>query len=145
MKRGLTNSKKVFMIRTMKKFLGFIGALGAQLLFVTPSFAATINICPGGGFAKLCNIDFDSFPGIVTTLINLALIAAVVIALFFLIYGGIKWVLSGGDKTAVEAARNHIVAAIVGLAIALLAFFILNIIGGFFGITLRDLQLPKLP
>lgn len=135
------------MIILMRRLVGVILGGFSPLVFVAPAFAATINICPptGSGFEKLCTFDFSSFGSIVTTLINLALIIAVVIALFFLIYGGIKWVLSGGDKSAVESARNHIVAAIVGLTIALLAFFILNIIGGFFGITLTSLTLPRLP
>lgn len=135
------------MISLMRKLIGFIFGLISPLIFVSPAFAATINICPptGSGFDKLCLLDFNSFPGIIGTLIRLILIVAIVISLFFLIYGGIRWVLSGGDKTAVEAARNHIVAAIVGLVIVLLAFFILNLIGGFFGITLTNLELPKLP
>lgn len=135
------------MIILMRRLAGVILGGFSPLVFVTPVFAATINICPpvGSGFEKLCTLDFNNFPILVTTLINLILIIAVVIALFFLIYGGIKWVISGGDKSAVEAARNHIVAAIVGLTIALLAFFILNIVGGFFGITLTSLTLPRLP
>lgn len=134
------------MIILMRKLASVILGGFSLLFFVTPAFAATINICPqtGSGFEKLCTLDFNSFPSLVTTLINLVLIVAVVIALFFLIYGGIKWVLSGGDKTAVEAARNHIVAAVVGLTIALLAFFILNIIGGLFGVSLTNLTLPKI-
>jgi len=135
------------MIISMRRLAGVILGGFSPLVFVTPAFAAgAINICPqaGTGFEKLCTLNLDSFPSLVTTLINLVLIIAVIIALFFLIYGGIKWVLSGGDKTAVEAARNHIVAAIVGLTIALLAFFILNIIGGLFGVNLTNLNLPPI-
>lgn len=55
-------------------------------------------------------------------------IIGVVVAVIFLIYGGIKWILSGGDKTAVESARNHIIAAIVGLIIVVGAFFIIGLI-----------------
>lgn len=135
------------MIILMRRLAGVILGGFSSLVFVTPAFATTIQLCPGSAgtsFANLCTLDFNSFPNLITKLINLALIVAVVIALFFLIYGGIKWVLSGGDKTAVEAARNHIVAAIVGLTISLLAFFILNIIAGFFNITLTNLILPQL-
>ena len=58
----------------------------------------------------------------------------VLIALAFLIYGGVKWITSGGDKAGVEAARNMIVAAIVGLVIAFLVYFILQIIFSLFGL-----------
>lgn len=61
-------------------------------------------------------------------LITLLFLVGVVIAVVFLIYGGIKWILSGGDSKQVEGARNHIVAAIVGLIIVVGAFFILNFV-----------------
>ena len=67
-----------------------------------------------------------------------------IIAVFFLIYGGVKWIISGGDKAAVEAARNHIIAAIVGLVVALLAFFILSVILKLFVIDKTTFNLPTL-
>lgn len=107
-----------------------------------PTLTPIIPCDPGGQFGALCNSNLD-FSKVIQTIISLLLIAAVVIALIFLIYGGIKWVISGGDKTAVEGARNHIVGAIVGLAIALAAFFIIKIIGEIFGIDLLKLKLPS--
>ena len=83
-------------------------------------------------------IDITAPPGAVTQdislsnlpafLIQLAFVAGIVISIAFLIYGGIKWVLSGGDKTKVESARGHIVAAIVGLVIIAGAYTIISII-----------------
>lgn len=83
-------------------------------------------------------IDLSPPPGAVTTpiqlsdlptfLIQFVFVAGIVISIAFLIYGGIKWVLSGGDKTKLEAARGHIVAAIVGLVIVAGAFVIISII-----------------
>ena len=61
-------------------------------------------------------------------LITLLFLVGIVIAVVFLIYGGIKWILSGGDSKQVEGARNHIVAAIVGLIVVVGAFFILNFV-----------------
>ncbi len=117
-------------------------------LFVTPAlaFAQNVDVKPTGQFSKL--FDFGSgtnaFGNIVGRLVTILFIIAVVISLGFLIYGGIKWIMSGGDKAGVEAARNTIVAAIVGLVIVFLSYFILNIILGFFGLTLAQLTLPTL-
>lgn len=61
-------------------------------------------------------------------LITLLVVVGVIIAVVFLVYGGIKWILSGGDSKQVEGARNHIVAAIVGLIIVIGAFFILTVV-----------------
>ena len=54
-------------------------------------------------------------------------------------------VTSGGDKGKVDEARKTVIAAIVGLIIAFLAFFILSVVLSFFGLSLTNLVLPKIP
>jgi len=117
-----------------------IGFLSASL----PALAADVSVCPDGNFYTLCDTTFTA-NDIVRTVVQILLIAAVVIALVFLIWGGIKWILSGGDKGKVEAARNTIIGAIIGLVIAFAAFFILNIVANLFGIGggILNLTLPS--
>ena len=143
---SLTNKKNHRSIKLkMKKLIAITAAFSSYLLAVPSALAQTnVQACPTGQFSILCNFGLSSFGNIVSTTVTVLFVIAVVIALGFLIYGGIKWIISGGDKTAVESARNTIVAAVVGLIIVFLAFFILNIILGFFGISLTALQLPKL-
>lgn len=83
----------------------------------------TIPIAPPAG--SLLSIDLANIPQFI---INLLFAIGIVVAIAYLIYGGIKWVMSGGDKAGVEAARNHIVAAIVGLVIIAGAFLIINVV-----------------
>ncbi len=131
----------------MKKAIGITTGFLSYLSYAAPAFAqSTVNLCGGDQRTAnlLCTFNFGSLGGLISRLITILIIVAVVAALFFLIYGGIKWITSGGDKAAVDAARNHIVAAIVGLVIALLAFFIIQFIGGIFGVSLTDLQIPVL-
>jgi len=52
-----------------------------------------------------------------------------IVAVFFIIFAGIKFVTSGGDPKAVEGARKTLTFAIVGLIVVLLSFFIIYIIG----------------
>ena len=134
------------MIILVKKSIVFISTLSLTLLSSAQSvFAApAINICPKNGFEGLCNDQLTNLSTIVPNIITLLLILAVIIAVFFLIFGGIKWIISGGDKAAVEGARNTIVAAIIGLVIAFLAFLIINVIGKIFGVSLGNLQLPNI-
>lgn len=73
---------------------------------------------------------------ILTALINLLFIIAIVLALIFLILGGIRWIMSGGDPKAVEGARKQITYAVIGLIVVFLAFLIVNFIGNFFNIKL---------
>ena len=68
--------------------------------------------------------------------VTLMLIVVVVLALIYLILGGIRWITSGGDKAKVASARARITFAIVGLIVAMGAFFIVNIIGYFFKVNL---------
>ncbi len=119
-----------------------------MLITTLPAFAVDVVVetCPKDSpFSALCNLKAERFNESFSAVLALLLIAAVVLALVFLIYGGIKWILSGGDKTAVEGARNHIIAAIVGLIIAFAAFFILNIILHLFlGRSITEITLPRL-
>lgn len=129
----------------MKKVLSAISSL-ISYLFAIPALALAqvVNPRPSGQFGKLQDFTDASFGDIVGTFITFAFILAVLIALAFLVFGGIKWITSGGDKTAVEGARNTIVAAIVGLVIVFLSYFILNIILGLFGLNLKTLNIPQL-
>ena len=130
----------------MKKVLAFIGAAGSYLAFAASAFATgkTVNPCPSAGqFTKLCNLNANNIGPIVGAAVTFILIIAVLIALFFLIWGGVRWITSGGDKAKVESARGTIIAAIIGLVIAFLAFFVLSLALSFFGLSLTNLQLPK--
>lgn len=108
----------------MKKGFGFILGTGSALLASTVSFAQTqINLAPPSG--AIASVKLENIPQFIITLL---FVVGIVIALAFLIYGGIKWILSGGDKAAVDAARKHIVAAIIGLVIVVTAFVLLNFV-----------------
>lgn len=134
----------------MKRIISLATAVSTTLAFAPQAFATThnTNLSPcgtgaSGIVATLCKAkDLGQVLGFVVTV---AFIIAILTALLFLIWGGIKWITSGGDKTGVEAARNTIIAAIIGLIVVFLAFFILNLILGLFGLSLLDLKLPTFP
>lgn len=67
--------------------------------------------------------------------ITIFLVLIAVTSLFFLLFGGIKWITSQGDKTKLDSARKTIIYAIVGLILSFLSFFIINMISGFFGLS----------
>jgi hypothetical protein len=64
-----------------------------------------------------------------------AMVLGSLLALGFLIWGGISWITSGGDKTKIQAARNKLLYAIVGLVIIFLSVFIISIVGNIFGLN----------
>lgn len=77
------------------------------------------------------DVDVKNVPQLIVSLLfGLAIFLAVV----YLLYGGIKWITSRGDKLAVEAARKHIIAAIIGLVVVTGTFFILNLLFNILGV-----------
>lgn len=63
-------------------------------------------------------------------------LVAILATLVFIIWGGFQWMSSGGDPKTIDGARKKITFAVIGLIITFMAFFVLNIIGGIFGISL---------
>ncbi len=107
----------------------------AQLLiaFLTPApaLAAPITINPGDKVVS----DLGS---LISKGISAAIIIAALLTFMYLVWGGIEWLTSGGDKTKYEAARDRITAAVIGLAIVAAAWAIMKLIGTFFGINLEE-------
>lgn len=135
------------MIKLMRKLI--TGASFGFISFLSlPAKALAVNAVtpcdPNSSFSKLC-LDANNMGRLINSALTLIFIIATIAALIWLIYGAFKWILSGGDKTAVEEARNHITAAIIGLVIVFLAYFILNFALFFFtGKSLTELTLPTL-
>jgi hypothetical protein len=75
-------------------------------------------------------------PIVLTTIVGvgfeLLIITAILLALLNLIWGGINWVMSEGNKDRIGKAREKIVNSILGLLIVFLSFFIVNVIYYFF-------------
>lgn len=134
----------------MKKLSAAISGLVAYLVLTTPAAAqlvgGTVDPCANatGIGATLCSFSTTGIGVIIQQIIVAIIVIAVIIALLYLLYGGIKWIISRGDKTEVEAARNHITAAIVGLIIVFLAIFIIAVVLALFNIQLTDLVLPTI-
>ena len=65
-----------------------------------------------------------------------ALLIAGFLSVVFIFYGGISFILSGGDSNKVKAAIDTIRYAIIGLVIVIFSFTIVAIVGRFFGYDL---------
>lgn len=76
--------------------------------------------------------------------VTAAIIIAALATFAFLVWGGIEWLTSGGDKAKYEAARDRITAAVIGLAIVAAAWAIMKLVGIFFGIDITgDFNFPN--
>lgn len=54
---------------------------------------------------------------LVSLLVSMGLIIASLLVLLYLVWGGIQWISSGGDKQGLESAKNRLTAAVIGLTI----------------------------
>lgn len=140
----------------MKKlFVSISGAFG-YLFYALPVLAATpvkIDPCmidatgkPGAevtGIAKiLCGLGGAGIAKTIQGVVVFFIILAFVIALIYLLLGGVKWITSSGEKEKVDEARKHIVAALIGLVVVFLAVFLISVILAAFGVSWTDLQIP---
>lgn len=117
----------------MRKITQIITGIGAAL---TLGAARVLNVNAFSGVRDGINaVKTDDMPaeligpnGVLTNITNTILYIIGIIAIIMLIFGGIRYVTSGGDSKKVTDAKNTILYAIVGLVVALLAFAIVNFV-----------------
>lgn len=100
----------------------------------------SIDITPGG---QLSTLGSFSIASLLQAGVTLIFIIAGIVFFFMLVIGGIRWIVSGGDKAQTEAARNQITAALVGLVIVFAAWAIATLLANFFGISVFKFTLPS--
>lgn len=119
--------KKMTLITT-----GTLFALVAVVLVGVEPAAAQFSLEQGVQAARGTGVPDNLFgdAGIVTTATNFLLFIAGALAVIMLIWGGLRYAVSGGNAAAVTAAKNTVLYAIVGLIIAFLAFAAVNFVLG---------------
>lgn len=113
---------------------------------ITPVYAAepqTITVDKGkvGAYSGLTSVTIGAIIG---WLIGLVFIIASLIFFFILVFGGIKWITSGGDEKKVAAARASITSALVGLAIVFASWAIMTLLGKLLGFDIFNLIIQPL-
>jgi hypothetical protein len=119
-------------MNSLKKFTPV--ALAVVLVFAVSVFISqntfASSIVDGANAARGSGQPAELFGngGIITTITNVLLFIVGALSVIMLIFGGLRYVISGGNSTAVTAAKNTILYAIVGLVIAFLAYAAVNFI-----------------
>ena len=119
-------------IKTILAGLLIVPALALGVSLATPAMqtASALGIQDGANAAQGDNTSSNLFgdSGIFKTITNTALFIIGALSVIMLIYGGIRYTISMGDAKNVEAAKNTIMYAIVGIVVALLAYAIVNFV-----------------
>lgn len=122
----------------MKKFgkhlLQFITSIGvAASLCAGKAMALTIQEGAEAARADGMPADLVGADGVINQFTNIVLYIVGFISVVMLIWGGIRYILSGGDNKKITDAKNTILYALLGLVIAFFAYaivnFVLNAIG----------------
>lgn len=66
--------------------------------------------------------------GAIQNIINFLLVLAAIVAAIYLIYGGVKYIISAGDETKAGEAKNTILYALIGLIVIGLAVVVVNFV-----------------
>ncbi len=128
-------SKAAAFVGTSLTYLFVVGSVYAQVSLINPG-KRLVN--PGTSDSAIASLP--------SKFIQLLLYGAALIAFVYLIYGGVRYILSRGDKAGVEAARKHLISAVIGLVIVLMVYFVFSVVFKALGITspLDNFKLPTL-
>jgi len=95
-------------------------AAPAAVFAVTPPTVEPLNL---SGSQSLYDVALSIF--------NYALMFVGLIALAFLVWGGVQYVMAGGDDAKVTKARTTILNAVIGIVVVLISIGIINWIKNF--------------
>lgn len=103
-----------------------------SILLANTAGAASFDLGIADGAAAARGVDqvSDLFgeTGTFRTITNVMLFVIGAISVIMLIIGGLRYVISGGDSTAVQNAKNTILYAIVGVIVAILAYAVVSFV-----------------
>ena len=85
-----------------------------------------------------------SLGDLIADILSFAILIGFILTFFFLLQGALAWISSGGDEGKVEAARNRITQAIVGLVLLASVWAIYTLVGDFVGFDPTNLPIPSL-
>lgn len=121
-----------------------LAVIGVSLLSLAPAALATGSVyaqdiegglCSGSDFkldgSGSCGTGGDpssSFSDLLVKIVNIFSAIVGVAAVVMIIWGGFKYITSGGDSGKVSSAKSTIIYAIIGLIIVALAQFIVKFV-----------------
>lgn len=73
-----------------------------------------------------CSGTNDQLPSVIQGILNAIIGIAGLVAVIYIIIGGVQYMTSSGDTTKVEKAKKTILYACIGLVICVLSFAIVN-------------------
>jgi cytochrome bd-type quinol oxidase subunit 2 len=116
-------------MKSIKKLALAASSAVGGLLTTASMVMADVNIEPietGKGYAT-------NFGTMFSSILNVVMLIAAILVFAFMIFGGVEWITSGGDKSKAESARNKLTAAVIGLVIIAASYAVVTLVVQFLG------------
>lgn len=126
-----------FILLTMNKVSAFfakVSFLATGALLLPSRVLAQAAWLPGE------SPEAESLDELIKIGLNTAIIMAAVVAVFFLIYNGFKYMVAAGDSTKTEEAQKGIANALIGLVICIAATLLVNFVLGKLGLETKTVD-----
>lgn len=89
----------------------------------------TNSTVPGGSADAICGANKQGdFDVLMKNVINTILFVLGMIAVIMIVIGGIRYTTSNGESAQIQAAKNTIMYAVIGLVIAIMSYAIVNFV-----------------
>ncbi len=103
-----------------------------NFLGILPTWYKYLPTSPGNGLE--CNVNFDprqadQWGFIALAFVDILVRVAGIVALGFIIYGGIRYITSQGEPDATREAQHTVTNAVIGLVIAIIGATVIAFIG----------------
>ena len=114
--------------KTLTQTLTGVGAL--LCLTTSRVLASALSVQEGADAARADGMPTELIGdnGVFSRLTNTILLIVGLISVIMLVYGGLRYILSGGDSKKVTDAKNTVLYAIIGLIISLLSYAIIKFV-----------------
>jgi len=115
----------------MKKALRIVKNAAGKISLATLAAGATATVALAqtfdtGQVRAIPMLGGKSLSDIITTVVNFALVIVGVVAVIYLVWGGVTYVTAGGDAEKAGKGRTTITNAIIGIVIIIAALAIYN-------------------
>lgn len=113
-------------------FMALALVVGVSAPIFVPTAVGAVNVDPLGAAcaenpnSEVCKSSDDNISDIIITVVNVLLYIVGILSVIMIIIGGIMYAISAGDSGTVTRAKNTLLYAIVGLAVAFFAYAIVN-------------------
>lgn len=117
------------MKKSIKNIMGTVAVTAASALGMSLPTLAADPFCdslPDDMKAAAGCSQGDTFSGVIQGILSAIIGAGALVAVVYIVIGGINYMTSSGDAGKVEKAKKTILYALIGLAICALAFAIVN-------------------